>query len=129
MRHYVYISTAAALDDSDIEAILISSQRNNALNELTGFLIYNGRNFLQLLEGPEAALRSLMTRLARDPRHNGIVAMADVPITARSFASWDMKQLHLAEDVSARREKLAGALPDTLDSEVRRIVLNFAALN
>ena len=130
MRQFVYISTAsAAIGRPDVEAILEASQRNNPPRAITGFLIWNGRNFLQLIEGPQASLQSLMVTLARDPRHSGIVRIADVAITERAFAQWSMGQIDLAQDVALRREQLALDLPAMLDDNVRAAVLNFANLN
>jgi hypothetical protein len=49
----IYVSVADPLiRDEDIAAILLAARRNNRRDDLTGALIYNGHNFMQLLEGP-----------------------------------------------------------------------------
>ena len=129
MRQFVYVSTAADLGDSDIAAILAASQRNNALREITGFLLYNGRNFLQLIEGPGAALLALMRDLYADRRHSGIVRLEDIPIAERSCTDWIMRRIHLADEIAVRQDKLDSELPMQLSAQTRRTVLNFAILN
>ncbi|QZP08646.1 BLUF domain-containing protein [Caenibius sp. WL] len=129
MRQFVYISTAADLGDGDIAAILAASQRNNALRDITGFLLYNGRNFLQLIEGPAASLLALMRDLHADRRHSGIVRLEDIPIAERDCADWIMRRIYLADEVAVRQDKLDSELPMQLSAQTRRTVLNFAILN
>ena len=96
MRRIVYVSTAGGLSATEVAHILESALRNNAQREITGFLIYNGRNFLQLIEGPKAAMMSLMGTLKRDARHSGMLTMIDEPIEERSCPSWSMHHLRLS---------------------------------
>lgn len=130
MRQLVYISTGSAeLTESDVADILATSQRKNPQRGLTGFLIYNGRNFLQLLEGDAAAIEILMEDLRGDPRHSGVVRIEDVPSDVRRFSDWTMRRLELANDVDKRRAQLREWLPDGFDEKVQRTILNFASLN
>ncbi len=130
MRQLVYISTAAPdLDQVDIATILEASFRNNPERGITGFLIFNGRNFLQLVEGPKNSLDALMANIQRDPRHSGIVRLEDHPITERVCEKWMMKQLMLADSIDTREAGLDQALPEALAARVRRTILNFASLN
>lgn len=129
MRRFVYISTANNLAEADVDAIVATAQRNNAAKGLTGFLYYNGRNFLQMLEGPEAALRSTIATLARDPRHAGMLKLVDEPVARRSCPDWQMRRLRLTDGSARRRETLAEELPEDLPPVVRELVVNFAVLN
>ncbi|MFA9201447.1 MAG: BLUF domain-containing protein [Cypionkella sp.] len=129
MRRFVYISTANTLPEAEVDAIVAAAERNNERLGLTGFLYYNGRNFLQLLEGPEAPLLRMISTLARDPRHAGMLKLADEPIAERSCPDWRMHRLRLAGQGSSRREALASELPRQLSPVVRELVTNFAVLN
>ena len=129
MRQFVYVSTAAELQESDLSDIVETSQENNRLVGLTGFLLYNGRNFMQLLEGPDAALVILINRLARDWRHSGMVALEDRPIAARVFPEWHMRRIQLSATPEDRERDLKGMLPAHFDPQVERTVTNFARLN
>lgn len=129
MRRIVYISTAGALTAEDVDRLVESAQRNNAQREITGFLLYNGRNFLQLIEGPQASLMSLMAALARDPRHSGMLTLIDEPIEERSCPSWTMHRMRVPFDVALRREKIDAEIPDLISPHARQLVQNFACLN
>ncbi|WP_340588216.1 BLUF domain-containing protein [Erythrobacter alti] len=124
-----YISTAAKLDDEDIKDILVTAVRNNQAQGITGFLLYNGRNFLQLVEGESAALMSLFARLSVDPRHSGMVITSDLSVSGRCYPDWQMKLLGWHSDVDTRREEIGAAIGTDLNEEVRRFIMNFAALN
>lgn len=129
MRQYVYVSTAEQLEQDDVAAILASCQRHNAERGVTGLLLYNGRNFLQLLEGTADDLEWIMHRIERDNRHHGISRLYDEPTETRACPDWAMKRIALGDSGEARRERLEEELPEALDPHVRRMILNFALLN
>lgn len=129
ISQYLYISTAPSLSREDVESILASSARNNPASGITGLLLYNGRNFLQLLEGEEAELVSLMVRITHDPRHTGVSILEQRKINRRSCPDWAMKRVLIAENVERRREVLETELPESIDAQIRKIIMNFAVLN
>lgn len=129
LSQYLYISTAPNLAREDVESILAASARNNPERGITGLLVYNGRNFLQLLEGEESALVGLMVRIGNDPRHTGVSILERKSIEHRACPDWAMKRVLIAESVAGRRDLLERDLPDGLDDQTRRIILNFAILN
>lgn len=91
MLSLVYASTATQpFSDDDLTALLAVCRENNARAQLTGMLVHRDGRFLQVLEGPEAAVRKLMVTLAADPRHTGIRVMFEEPIRERQFAAWTM---------------------------------------
>lgn len=91
MLSLVYASTATQpFTDDDLTALLAVCRENNARAQLTGMLVHRDGRFLQVLEGPEAAVRELMVTLAADPRHAGIRVMFEEPIRERQFAAWTM---------------------------------------
>jgi hypothetical protein len=68
----VYVSTATRdLRDEELGALLDVSRRDNAARGITGALAYHDRVFIQVLEGPEAAVEALLATIARDPRTPG----------------------------------------------------------
>ncbi|MFN2099344.1 BLUF domain-containing protein [Altererythrobacter sp. MF3-039] len=129
LREIVYISTAKDMDLSAVEEILESSQRSNRQRNVTGLLLYNGRNFLQLLEGDVEDLSEVMQRIENDPRHTGFSVLEDITISERACPDWSMRHIRLAADAPERRTALDAELPRQLDPNLRRIFLNFAALN
>ena len=129
LKQYLYISAAPSLSREEVDSILDSSARNNPENGITGLLLYNGRNFLQLLEREEVDLEVLMVRIGHDPRHTGVSIIDSKELRERSCADWAMKRIMIAESVEDRRERLENDLPPGLDAETRKILLNFALLN
>ncbi len=129
LRQMVYISTAARLSKAEVADLLETSQRNNAERQITGFLLYNERNFLQLIEGDPADLRRLMHSLYLDKRHSGVVVLENVEVSWRAFPAWHMEQLAWAADIGQRRAQLEAGLAGLHEPRVRQTVLNFAALN
>ncbi|AKQ40873.2 BLUF domain-containing protein [Aurantiacibacter atlanticus] len=129
LHQLVYVSTAAKLDEGDIAAILATAQRRNESQEITGFLLYNGRNFLQLVEGDEARLLNLCARLANDPRHTGMVITSNIAIEERAYPDWTMNLIGWVDDVDTRMARISERIGDRLNNDVQRFVLNFAALN
>jgi hypothetical protein len=87
----VYVSTARPeLVDEDIEAILNASQSNNEERYITGYLVHNGMNFMQLIEGPRAEIDEIFSRIVADPRHTGVVRILAEWCRERAFPQWSM---------------------------------------
>ncbi|WP_158094268.1 BLUF domain-containing protein [Erythrobacter donghaensis] len=129
LSQYLYISTAPTLPREDVDAILATSARNNPARGITGLLLFNGRNFLQLLEGDEGEVSELMQTISADPRHSGVSVIDRRSITARACPTWAMKRVMIAESIETRRDMLERDLPEGLDPEVRKMIVNFAVLN
>ena len=129
ISQYVYISTAQDLSRDQVEGILQTCARNNVAQDVTGLLLYNGRNFLQLLEGDKAVLDRLMDAIEVDTRHAGVAMLHKGEVTARVCPDWAMKRIAIVEAIGVRQERLEEELPEGIDPEIRKIVLNFAMLN
>ena len=91
MHHIIYLSHATRpFDDADLAALLETSRRNNTARGLTGLLIHRGGNFIQYLEGEEAAVRGLYETICADPRHAGTMVLSEGPVARRQFSDWAM---------------------------------------
>ena len=93
LYHLIYQSQALATmsEPAPIE-LLQKSRAFNLARGLTGLLLHapNGQ-FLQVLEGEEAAVRHLYYgRIATDPRHEHLVVLSEGPSTAPAFPDWSM---------------------------------------
>ncbi|WP_051394768.1 BLUF domain-containing protein [Asticcacaulis benevestitus] len=75
---------------SDFRAILESSRANNYVHHVTGFLFFDKRNFLQILEGNGLAVDTIFDRIQGDVRHEDIAVIARSRIARRRFAVWAM---------------------------------------
>lgn len=91
MINLIYTSSAVELfrEDELVELLKISRD-NNRRRGITGMLLYNDGNFLQVLEGPEESVRTLYEKIRRDPRHRNIIKLYEKPIDEPEFGQWEM---------------------------------------
>jgi len=86
-----YASRAAdPFDHARLVELLTESRANNSRDGITGMLVYSDPDFIQILEGPDAAVRALLERIGRDPRHTDVRVLLDEPATERKYSTWSM---------------------------------------
>lgn len=91
----LYVSRAAAeCDAATVNAILHTSRRRNARDDVTGCLLFTGRHFAQVLEGRPAAVEAAFDRIAQDPRHARARTLTQHRSTRRTYADWSMGYLY-----------------------------------
>lgn len=103
MHLIVYTSestSSGAAQMQDLAEIVGASRRNNVRVEITGVMFHQNGRYLQLLEGPENAVRTLMSRITRDSRHCNLQVLFDQPITERGFPNWSMDVFEVEESTS-----------------------------
>ena len=124
MLSVVYVSVAdPTIGEDDVASIVDIARHNNARSALTGALIYNGNNFLQLLEGPDDAVEACLAAIRNDTRHSGMVEIRRRAIEKRDFAAWTMLyERDFGEDFSHLAVKVR------LDPQDEKIMTNFFAL-
>ena len=70
MIQITYISSSARpINQNGLEDILVKSRKNNNEIGITGMLIYHNDTFLQVLEGDEEKVDTLMSKIKKDGRH------------------------------------------------------------
>ena len=98
MWSLVYISSAVRLFSNDeLKALLEQSRAKNARLAITGMLLYQDGNFMQVLEGPHEAVLGLYRTIECDPRHHGVLELIRQRIETREFAGWSMGFKNLAD--------------------------------
>lgn len=107
------------LQTSDLEDIHRSARELNALDGITGLLIFNGTHFLQIVEGTRLAIDNLLARLRSDPRHSGLEVRDEHKIKARSFPDWSMELVRVKAGYFEARETIADRLPTTVPEEIQ----------
>ncbi|MEX0695027.1 MAG: BLUF domain-containing protein [Rhodospirillales bacterium] len=91
MRQIAYTSNAAkGLTKTDLKNILSVAQRNNERDQLTGALYLKNRQFIQILEGPDVAVSSVLSRIVADDRHADVTVRVNREIKERTFGNWSM---------------------------------------
>ena len=87
----IYCSQPFGFDDAMLGGILLQARRNNARDGLTGALIARGDIYIQLLEGPAAAVATTFARIAVDNRHLAVARLSEIETEARLFPTWTMR--------------------------------------
>ncbi|WP_168220491.1 BLUF domain-containing protein [Azospirillum thermophilum] len=91
MLSIAYISIASKdLSAEELSALVDQSAASNARDGITGMLVYHAGQFMQVIEGPEEAIKALMLRIRRDPRHHDVYELFRRPVTEREFPTWTM---------------------------------------
>ena len=91
LTRLVYMSHPFGFDSSILYGILTVARRNNARDGVTGALICRADIYLQLLEGPEAAVDRAYARIERDDRHLELRLLLREPTTERLCPDWAMR--------------------------------------
>lgn len=91
MHQIIYMSQAKeSMPLTTLVVILMQARALNEQHHITGMLVYGQGQFMQLIEGEEAAVTGLYERISRDPRHRNVFKLADKAIAERSFSQWSM---------------------------------------
>lgn len=91
---FAYASSlnASRVDDpmEMLREIVDASCRNNARSGITGYLIFDGSAFVQILEGDQLSVLATYVRIERDPRHRDVTIIGSQHVAKRRFGSWGM---------------------------------------
>ena len=124
LKTLTYTSRARLdLTDEDLGAIHQTARHFNALDGISGLLLFDGSRFLQIVEGSEEAIDNLVERLRRDTRHSAFEVRDERHVDRRSFPDWSMELVRVSSGYSGAREKVVTVLPDAVAAPVRELVL------
>jgi hypothetical protein len=91
MYEIIYSSAARRLFElQQLGAMLEAARLNNGRLGVSGILLYEAGSFLQVLEGEEAVVTALFSKIAGDTRHSSVRVLRQRTIAARSFSEWTM---------------------------------------
>jgi hypothetical protein len=100
MYSLTYVSSAAKpLPPRELRDLLTHCVTNNRMHNVTGMLLYKDGNFMQALEGEEAAVKAVHEVIGRDPRHRGLITLLQGMTPGRSFPEWSMGFRDLGADL------------------------------
>jgi hypothetical protein len=111
------------LRDDELSDIHQTARHLNALDGITGLLLFDGSRFLQIIEGSESAIDNLVERLRMDRRHSAFEIRDERFVDRRSFADWSMELLRVSAGYKAAREEVGTILPEAVAAPVRELVL------
>lgn len=117
-----YISEARpGLGLKDLKRILRRSREYNHRHGVTGYLVFDGIYFAQILEAEAPVLDNLMLGIEADERHHDLRLLLREPVIERNFGSWCMGCANLAAPVRLDTSELRGLIRDVVGQ--RRLAL------
>lgn len=85
-------ASKAVMDFStdELASLLTNAREKNARLDITGALLYQDGQFVQVIEGPVIAVRNLYLQIAADSRHQHVQMVSSHSIIERQFPTWTM---------------------------------------
>lgn len=126
----IYVSSTVGLMSQDeLKELLISARDANKKHGITGMLLHDHGNVMQVIEGPKAAIEQLYQNLENDPRHVGVIVLVNEPITEREFPEWSMSYQNLSgEEIDGFSKFMSSPSTDSsfpLKGEARELLYKF----
>jgi hypothetical protein len=107
------------LQEADLEDIYRTAREQNALDGITGLLVFNGTHFLQIIEGSEAAIEDLIEKLRKDERHTGFEIRDRRKVETRSFPGWSMELVRVKASYFEARDTIADRIPESVPEAIQ----------
>ena len=91
MIRLVYVSNSPdTLSKEELISILRTNSEKNQREEITGLLVYEGGDFMQVLEGPEQRVNQLMERIKKGSQYGRVNVLLREEVEERYFPKWSM---------------------------------------
>lgn len=88
MKRLLHVSKSC-IDEEDpssrVSKIVADFQLKNTALGITGAILFTGRFFVHIIEGPQSSVEELMGSLGNDPRHGNVHIVDCTQITRRRF--------------------------------------------
>ena len=127
LKTLTYTSRARLdLTDEELNDLHQTARHLNALDGVTGLLVFDGARFLQIIEGAEGAIDDLVGRLRMDCRHPAFEVRDERLVDRRSFADWSMELVRVSAGYRTARDEIAGILSACVAAPVRERLLRMS---
>jgi Sensors of blue-light using FAD len=110
LTQIIYSSQPFGFDASVLDDILTVSRARNSRDDITGTLICRADMYLQLIEGPDAAIQATYARIIGDDRHVSAKLLVSRAVTDRLFPKWAMRDDPPRSWMWTQEEVSAGAI-------------------
>ncbi len=127
LMQLIYTSRPFGFDDLALMNILLVSRENNQRDGITGSLICREDIYLQMLEGPRAAVTAAYARILRDNRHAEVVGLWSGDAEERLFPAWSMRHDPVQSWMWTPAQVRAGAVTEASADEIRSVFVRLAA--
>lgn len=113
----IYASSGTKLmSDDELLELLAKSRANNTRRNITGLLLYQDGNFMQVLEGVQDAVLELHRVICADPRHRGVQTLLQTFVPEREFPDWSMSLRRIDRLTAAESAGVSDFLRQPLSS-------------
>ncbi len=126
LTQLIYASKPFGFDGPTLNQILSVARRNNLRDGITGALICRADVYVQMLEGPRAAVTNTLHRILRDDRHMDVMLIGCGDVATRLFPEWHMRDDPARSWMWTQDEIANGALDAASAEDVRAV---FVRLN
>ncbi|MCC5886586.1 MAG: BLUF domain-containing protein [Gammaproteobacteria bacterium] len=117
MMTLAYVSEARpGLSLKDLKQILRRARENNYRRGVSGYLVFDGLCFAQILEAEAGVIEALMPVIEADDRHQRLRLLLRESIGERHFAETCMGCANLAAPVHLDTSELRGLIRDVTGS-------------
>ena len=127
LTQIVYSSKPFGFDASVLDDILTISRIRNSKADITGTLICRADMYLQLIEGPDAAIQATYQRIAMDDRHVEINLLLSRAVTERLFPKWAMRDDPARSWMWTQQEIADGAIAAATQQDILAIFERLAS--
>lgn len=81
---------------AELKSLWLNAIEYNEAHDLTGALLYNGQEFVHVIEGEEDDVKALLDRVYADERHQDHETIFLADIGSRLFGYWPLKLLNVS---------------------------------
>ena len=127
MKQLVYRSQPFGFDRAILAGILSGARRNNRRDDITGALICRHDVYIQLVEGPAAAIDRLYDKILVDDRHSDVALLVSDTVSRRLFPGWEMLHDEWPSLLWSPAEVVDGAIEAATPADLFRVFASLSA--
>lgn len=127
MKQLIYRSQPFGFDRAMLAGILVQARRNNRRDDITGALVCRHDLYLQLIEGPDAAIDAVYGKIAADDRHGDVHLLLVDMVDARMFPEWEMLDDDMPSLTWSPAEIADGAIEAATPAALREVFQEIAS--
>ncbi|MDN3645251.1 BLUF domain-containing protein [Pontixanthobacter aestiaquae] len=121
MKQLIYRSQPFGFDRSMLAGILMQARHNNKRDDITGALICRHDLYIQLIEGPAAAIDALYAKISEDDRHCDVRLALSDKVSDRMFPEWEMLDDEMPTLIWSPQEIVDGAIEKATPAALRAV--------
>lgn len=86
---------------SQIEIMLIKAKQFNKNHNITGCIVYNADEFIQIIEGDKSEISQLYSKIKNDDRHHDVTTLIETESDTMLWDKWSMAFYKFSNDTTS----------------------------